>query len=64
MWKLICEMGGNIDVKSLFKSNKKSVLKKFRAINGKDKVYFSMDYILFKVDEQSKLFEEFVSVDF
>lgn len=44
-------MGGNIDVKSLFKSNKKSVLKKFRAFNGKDKVYFSMDYILFKIDE-------------
>ena len=54
-------MGGNIDVKSLFKSNKKSVLKKFRAFNGKDKVYFSMDYILFKIDEQSKVFEEFVS---
>ena len=46
---------------AIFKSNKKSVLRKFRAFNGKDKVYFSMDYILFKVDEQSKLFEEFVS---
>ena len=52
---------GNRKFDAIFKSNKKSVLRKFRAFNGKDKVYFSMDYILFKVDEQSKLFEEFVS---
>ena len=52
---------GNKKFDAIFKSNKKSVLKKFRAFNGKDKVYFSMDYILFKIDEQSKVFEEFVS---
>lgn len=45
----------------LFFSNKKSVLRNFRAYNGKDKVYFSMDYILFKVDEQSKIFKEFLT---
>lgn len=52
---------GNRKFDAIFKSNKKSVLRKFRAFNGKDKVYFSMDYILFKVDEQSKVFEEFIN---
>ncbi len=47
---------------AIYKSNKRSILKKFRAFNGKDKVYFStsMDYILFKVDEQSKLYDKFL----
>ncbi|MCT7646753.1 hypothetical protein [Aliarcobacter butzleri] len=52
---------GNRKFDAIFKSNKKSVLRKFRAFNGKDKVYFSMDYILYKVDEQSKVFEEFIN---
>ena len=45
----------------MFYSNKKSVLKKFRAFNGKDKVYFSTDFILYKLDEQSKIFEQFLT---
>ena len=38
----------------LFFSENKKTLKKFRAFNGKDKVYFSMDYIKYKVEEQYK----------
>lgn len=52
---------GNKKFDAIFKSSKKSILRKFRAFNGKDKVYFSMDYILFKVDEQAKVFEEFIT---
>lgn len=48
----------------LFFSNRKSTLRNFRAFNGKDKVYFSMDFILFKVDEQSKIFEDFLTKRF
>ena len=48
----------------LFHSNKKSVLKNFRAFNDRDKVYFSMDFILYKVDEQSKVFEKFLTERF
>lgn len=48
----------------LFFSENKNTLKKFRAFNGRDKVYFSMDYIKFKVDEQSVIFEEFLTKRF
>lgn len=48
----------------LFFSENKKTLKKFRAFNGRDKVYFSMDYIKYKVDEQSVIFEEFLTKRF
>ncbi|WP_152633305.1 hypothetical protein [Aliarcobacter butzleri] len=48
----------------LYSSRKISSLKNFRAYNGKDKVYFSMDYILYKVGEQSKIFKEFLDTRF
>ena len=48
----------------LFFSENKKTLKKFRAFNGKDKVYFSMDYIKYKVEEESKNFDVFLSKRF
>lgn len=48
----------------LFYSENKKTLKKFRAFNGRDKVFFSMDYVIFKTTEQSKIFEEFLTKRF
>ena len=48
----------------LFYSENINTLKKFRAFNGKDKVYFSFDYIEYKVDEQAEIFTKFLEKRF
>lgn len=48
----------------VFSTNKVSILKNFRAFNGKDKVYFSMEYIIYKCREQEKYFRQFLQERF
>lgn len=48
----------------LFYSDKVQTLKDFRAFNGRDKVYFSMDFINFKVLQQADAFQKYLETRF
>ena len=44
----------------IFRSDNENILENFRAFDGKDTVYFSMDFIAYKTKQQSERYEEFL----
>lgn len=44
----------------IFRSDNENILENFRAFDGKDTVYFSMDFIVYKTVQQAERYEEFL----